>query len=725
MNLTLFNEILPINISQLPNQYFYKLCTAGDVDLDSLGRSIKYRIQKYFRGIWVWSTNDQLLISDKLIEYPELQKFTQYLWTDQSNLTFNQLEGIEIENIRCCTPQGIADFCSQGLIKKYDQQIKKILEQSKTARRDYHIKLIHKFGSWVVNNQPCISLSLKQEIDFNGTLQDYLTKFPNSNIIGLHVLDITKPFNTAQEVIKILGILGEGNRRQRLLTWVKEPTMKKLVEEAPDSELVVEIGNKKKSYHYIISALRIRVLNQDYLRLGISEKLQIVSEERLKYIEPLFRILQSEGFLDKVYTSQRNPELFRSCSEEWGYNPLLKFKNNATVAAESVQSTVQVVQKHGEFRKADKSEIRIAILNTLKSENSTKLIEIFRNNFKRSFNQNLEGIGNQLKYKLKLVGQPIALDLSKNSLSLLDSKIGELSKKKPDIVICVIPNFLSKGEDGRTLYDDLKQTFLKYNLQSQMLQEKTLTTSFATKNIVLGVLAKIGSVPYILQEPLTYTDFVVGLDVSRRRKKNLQGTNSVAAMTRIYSNQGELVHYSIRDATIDGEIIPKRMLYDLFPLHEYQGKRVVIHRDGNFPEEERQALEEIAEKIDAKFYFVSIIKSGNPRIYGRTKNEEGIGSYRKAPKGSIFLLSETEALLISSDFPDRFRATPQPLRIKTFGNFPLQSAVHSVLSLTYLHYGSERPPRLPVSTYYADSISTMVSKGIKPKDVDGNIPFWL
>ena len=97
----------------------------------------------------------------------------------------------------------------------------------------------------------------------------------------------------------------------------------------------------------------------------------------------------------------------------------------------------------------------------------------------------------------------------------------------------------------------------------------------------------------------------------------------------------------------------------------------------------------------------------------------------KAPKGTILKLSETEALLVSSEFPAGFRATPQPLRVRSHPPFPLKQALHSVLSLTLLHSGSIRLPRLPVTIHYADKICSMAAKGLKPYTRDGAIPFWL
>ena len=158
----------------------------------------------------------------------------------------------------------------------------------------------------------------------------------------------------------------------------------------------------------------------------------------------------------------------------------------------------------------------------------------------------------------------------------------------------------------------------------------------------------------------------------------------------------------------------------IFPQKEFTGKKILIHRDGTLPELERKTLMEWGDQISATFYFVEVIKSGAPRLYGM-KNKRTV----KAPKGSSFKLSETEALLVSSEFSASFKATPRPLHIRTYPPFALEHALHSVLSLTLLHYGSLRPPRLPVTTHYADKISSMAIKGLKPEALDGAVPFWL
>jgi hypothetical protein len=40
--------------------------------------------------------------------------------------------------------------------------------------------------------------------------------------------------------------------------------------------------------------------------------------------------------------------------------------------------------------------------------------------------------------------------------------------------------------------------------------------------------------------------------------------------------------YVIHDAPLEGETVPDHVLQSLFPAKEFQGKWVVIHRDGYF-----------------------------------------------------------------------------------------------------------------------------------------------
>jgi len=235
----------------------------------------------------------------------------------------------------------------------------------------------------------------------------------------------------------------------------------------------------------------------------------------------------------------------------------------------------------------------------------------------------------------------------------------------------------------------------------------------------MGILAKTGHIPYIFSEPLPFADLIVGIDVGRNAKKHLAGSINTTAITRIYTSQGEFLSYALHAATLEGETLPPRVLKAMFPASRFQNKKIVIHRDGFFRGKEKETLLKLASDMNSTFSLVEVIKSGSPRIYQKTGP-----NIQQPQKGSVVLLGSQEALLVSS-LPPFPNATPRPLHIKAEAPLTIEQALQSILMMTNLHYGSVKSPRLPVTIHYADKIAGMANDGIKPKDAEGTIPYWL
>ncbi len=697
----LFAEILPIKLESLPKFTVYQIKTISVESPDKIGRKLSYQLKRNFSRHWHWDKMIQCLISDSQLSQDNLNTFRQQLWQGKDDIYKKSLESIIINNDIQPSKQGIADFVAKTLLQDVSPKIRQILDQSKQDKGKYYICLECERYGWVVNGHPSISVSLKSRLDYKGTVKTYLATLSDTqDLIGLHVTDITKPnFQSSMTITSVIGKLGENNTRQRLLSYPLAEKMKQLITQANDDELVVKVANQ---YDYIVSSLGIQIYNQDYDRFGISENLQISSDKRINYLKPVLDLLKSTEFIGDAYASSRHQDLFWT-DKDINYSPQLLFANSNKATAKNVFS---LVKRFGAYKPSPSKQIKIGILNTLPQLDLTKLRSEIRDNLGKK----------GLNYDLQLAGEE---SITKSSRASLEIAIENLKQKSPDIILAIIAGRLNDNNSEWTLYDHFKHLTLKNNLQSQVIRPETIGNKYALRNILLGILAKTGTIPYILAQPSDYADLIVGLDVSRQKKRNLSGTVNAAAMARIYFNNGELLRYNIRDAMLEGEIIPTHILQDIFPVKEFSGKTIIIHRDGRLPNKEREALIKWGNDIGTTFYFVEIIKNGNPRLYAIEN-----GKVLNAPKGSILKLSDTEALLISSDFPANL-GTPRPLKIRTYSPFPLKQALHSVLSLTLLHYGSERPPRLPATTYYADKISTMATRGLRPNITDGNIPFWL
>lgn len=300
----------------------------------------------------------------------------------------------------------------------------------------------------------------------------------------------------------------------------------------------------------------------------------------------------------------------------------------------------------------------------------------------------------------------------------LENKIEEISKLTFNILLVII----DAGKvitNELTSYMVLKHISLPKGIISQVVDLDTINQPYALSTITLGILAKTNNILYVLGKEIECTDYIVGIDISRTKKKNLAGTINIAATARVFSNTGELLHYMIRDEGLEGETIPEHILKSFFPHDIFKGKRVIVHRDGYFRGKEEEILKNWGNEIGATFQLVEIIKTNQPRIYEKINND-----INRAGKGTAFLLNNNSAIVVSTSSSIR-DSTPQPLKIQTKNNFNIDNAILSVLALTKVHQGSVLEPRLPITIHYSDKIAGLSLKGIRPRDSEGNLPYWL
>jgi argonaute-like protein implicated in RNA metabolism and viral defense len=198
---------------------------------------------------------------------------------------------------------------------------------------------------------------------------------------------------------------------------------------------------------------------------------------------------------------------------------------------------------------------------------------------------------------------------------------------------------------------------------------------------------------------------------------------NTVAMSRIYMNTGAFLGYVVSGMAVESETIPRSVLERILSADEFANKRVIIHRDGRSVGNELKDVIEWGKYIGATFLPIDVTKSGTARFY--LKDNQNI---LQAPKGTAFALDSRSAYLVSSLPPegkDGAFSTAIPLRIYNHSDLSLQQAIHSILALTLLHYGSVRSIRLPVSTHASDKIAEFLRKNIHPDQERGNIPFWL
>lgn len=275
-------------------------------------------------------------------------------------------------------------------------------------------------------------------------------------------------------------------------------------------------------------------------------------------------------------------------------------------------------------------------------------------------------------------------------------------------------------------YSVIKKIFgNKNNIATQFIELSTLNYNEQSKvaillNILLGIYAKSGIQPWILQKPLN-ADCYIGIDVSRENKLNTAG------VIQVIGKDGRILRTKSITSAQSGEKINIETIKDIFhetnssykKVYGKSPEHIIFHRDG-ISREELDLLKETADNLDIKFDYIEITKKVNRRMACFNDNEK-----QWETQMGVYYKKENTAYMITTNPTPRI-GMAIPLRIKkVYGELSIESIVEDAYKLSFMHIGSILKSRLPVTTHYADLSSTFGNRELMPSNIDGNVLHFI
>ena len=691
MESTIKTEFFSIDKDKIPELFIYKI-DSSSANIKQIGGKLKYKLNKIFNNnIFGWNSENDLLVSD--LNIPNINDLLEKLWGDGFQFLRNIIPvKNNIDNI------SISEYVASYIESKYKKELSNLQENYRrnNSNNNFCVNLIIDFRAWNINNEPYISIRVRNRIIYASDLSYYYHN-ENNKIEGMQVV-VIPAFSDYNSVGTITQVYGElKNDGERLYKAAKNEKLKKLIQnnmrENPDEPVVhLKFSSGGKEYEYVMEALK-PVIREDtkFKTTELSDttkKFKIYPDVRYNIILHIYDIIKKSGFFKGNLDDIKRREVFKKLPEGY-WNPKIKVGNNISTVYRPY--FMKLLIDNGIYLKNEKfkdNKIKILVIN-----DSKKNIDDYLKNIEITFKQ------------LK-----IETDIIKKFNGNFDSLYNEINKYVFNIML-----FIGDYDFNDKDYFRYKSMLLSRNIQSQFLTFKSLDNKYSTANIVLGILGKTGNIPFILDNE-KYADYIVGIDISREKKKNNAGTRNIAAMTRIYSHDGTMIKYKILSDTIDGETIPVETLYKIYMDDELKNKEVIFHRDGPFRGNEIKVLNEIASRLNSKFYFIEINKRNTPRLY---KSENG--KIYNPDIGTCLDMGNNEYIIITSETKI---GTVQPLRVK-FYNISFENGMRSIYNLISMHYGSLKRPKIPITIHYSDKISYYALRGILPANTEGNVPFWL
>lgn len=582
--------------------------------------------------------------------------------------------------------------------------------------------------------QPALSLTVHSRILFKEGLAEFYQNHPYRQdpkkvLIGLKVQDSES--GSFATITQLVGTVGE--HRQRLMENATGSISKEALQNAPDDQplVAVQFGKKTKQFHYAMAALRpcVTAETADQFRVEYGKLLKatkIPYQERkdllVSYKQKAGQALAAYGFqLGLSINSRHYPALFWQPSVPLEETLLLFGKGFKGIQRKIITGLKNggVYQRHDNYRNQS-PVITIAVL---------KLCDWMVNPFLKEVQQHLKAYG----FESEIVDKralPVT-NLSGTEVRVeVERAVNELVEViQPDIVLTFLPESDRNADDqeGGSFYHQIYSLLLNRRIASQVIYADTLRdvqSSHILNQVMPGILAKLGNLPFVLAEPLDIADYFIGLDISRFSKERLPGTLNACASVRLYGQLGQFLRYRLEGDLIEGEEIPQRLLERLLPEASLGGKTVLIYRDGRFIGREVENFLARAKAIKAQFILVECRKSGIPRLYQHQLNQKVV----TAPTlGLALRISSREAVLVTTKVSENV-GLARPLRLTVLEQghpAAIESVVETTLKLTLLHHGALKTPRLPMPLFGSDRMAKLRLKGIYPSLLEGDRQFWL
>lgn len=698
-----FVEVFPILLENLPPLTAYRV----QIDTDDpavvqaargFGGKLAYRLRAALPGNWVW-VNSRLL-TDTPPNPARLIMAVENARREQSTL-YKHLDSIEEDFGWAATPEAIASYVVRGPLAMLEGRISEALASTTFPLRNARVEREHRARAWVVDHHPALSLSVVSRLIYEPSLQTYAEGLDKiTQLAGLWVSDKTSRLQG--EILKVVGQVEE--HRERLIGLSQRESMRHIIANAPGDHWVLRVQAGRNEYDYVADALQLLIRLEDVHRFDVTpahmeKALHLKPGLRAEMVKVVSNVIKEAGIIGNAYSVQNAPHLFhesaRSANMQYTPNRVRPYEPS------QVGAHVQSLGLHRRLPRFDEHPVRVTVINALTENVGDFLIALSRA-MEREFNFRLEVVRER---NMRVISQ-----------TNMESAVRLMQKEQFDLVLVFLPDEIEGADDEGVEARYVKAQTIGRGLPCLTIHESTLNKPETMYNIITGILARAGNVPYLLETPPDYADLIVGLDWLTVRRKD---TDHLVGMSRIYGADGRLLRYIVAGGRVqEGEGIPETVLARLLPATFMEGAAVILHHDGAYGRDVLRALGSWEAEIDANFYPVELNQSGVPRLYALQGRK-----IDPAPRGTTFRLNDCEAFLLSSTSP--YDATPQPIHIHTEAPLPIETAIQSVLHMTMFHYGALKTPKLPVTIHNAEFIAQGIARGVFPEDAEGSVAFWL
>ena len=365
-----------------------------------------------------------------------------------------------------------------------------------------------------------------------------------------------------------------------------------------------------------------------------------------------------------------------------------------------------------------------------------KLLDHLKNGY-----NHYRGFSATFKVNSVIFNDDLLREISINSLSdalpSIESAYFELAENLPNRSIVVVALDDKIIDKYYTKIKAIRFRYAKKTIHLQLIRSSTLkktltnsvTTTFTLFNMATAIYAKIGGIPWLLDQQLIPAGIFIGIAFTKPKVVSFTKSKKEIfyyGILALYNKFGRYIDMSARGITLEidkrlrgtkGLYIPKKYMIEMLTqiISAYLPPVVIIHKSSRFHKEELEAVRYVLKNKGIDYALIHIESSNPYRGYG----EQALDM--TAVRGDLILDKEigNRAILFTTgctqlDHGVQRRSrpgTPRPLELEIEENvtpYTVKDFAKQVFALTKLDWNTtDLEVRMPITMKYARKVASL------------------
>lgn len=416
-----------------------------------------------------------------------------------------------------------------------------------------------------------------------------------------------------------------------------------------------------------------------------------------------------QGIISKINKLTSNDNISISCLfKEVTNHRIVDFENNKMIFGNGQEdySTINGMRDYGPFKKPDNIENIQLLFIYPDSESANKLYSYLSRGYRH-----FPGLESYVGIPANISNLKIKYEY----INKIDKEISEhLNEDRYDniIAVCIMPfSKTTANAEQSKIYFKIKKLLLEKNIPSQFIERNKIFNEnfhFSLPNIAIGILAKIGGIPWKLKKT-HYDELIVGFNIFKKEENNYLGS------CVYFDNEGVIKNIeAYNDNSIDNICNSIRDSIKKYQSAKNSFERVIFHYYKPLNNKENKKIENILSNFkDISFVVVEI---NDTKV--STDICFDLDYERLMPQSGTYVsLSKNEYLLFNNlrywEKPlNPINQEEYPIKIKIYdpaNKFDHHILISQVYEFSRLYWKSLKQKAQPVTTIYSKLIAEYVA----------------